>query len=33
MELTEIAQGKTSKEEFSKDIEKEIREVVLTYSK
>lgn len=33
MELTEIAQGKTSKEEFLKDIEKEIREVVLTYSK
>ena len=33
MELTEIAQGKTSKEEFLKDIEKEIREGVLTYSK
>ena len=33
MELTEIAQGKSSKEEFLKDIEKEIREVVLTYSK
>ena len=33
MELTEIAQGKTSKEEFLKDIEKEIREVVITYSK
>ena len=33
MELTEIAQGKTSKEEFLKDIEKELREVVLTYSK
>lgn len=33
MELTEIAQGKTSKKEFLKDIEKEIREVVLTYSK
>ena len=33
MELTEIAQGKTSKEEFLKDIEKEIREVVLKYSK
>lgn len=33
MELTEIAQGKTSKEEFLKDIEKEIREVIITYSK
>ena len=33
MELTEIAQGKTLKEEFLKDIEKKIREVVLTYSK
>ena len=33
MELTEIAKGKTSKEEFLKDIEKEIREVVITYSK
>ncbi len=26
-------QGKSSKEEFLKDIEKEIRAVVLTYSK
>lgn len=33
MELSDIAQGKSSKEEFLKDIEKEIREVVLTYSK
>ncbi|HEL0656013.1 TPA: DNA topoisomerase 3 [Streptococcus equi subsp. zooepidemicus] len=33
MQLTEIAQGKTSKEEFLEAIENEIREVVLTYSK
>lgn len=33
MELTEIAQGKTSKEEFLKDIENEIKEAVLTYRK
>ena len=33
MELTEIAQGKTSKEEFLKDIENEIKEAVMTYSK
>ena len=33
MELSDIAQGKSSKKEFLKDIEKEIREVVLTYSK
>ena len=33
MELTEIAQGKTSKEEFLKDIESEIQEAVLKYRK
>ena len=33
MELSDIAQGKSSKEEFLKDIEKEIRAVVLAYSK
>ena len=33
MELSDIAQGKSSKEEFLKDIENEIKEVVLTYSK
>ena len=33
MELSDIAHGKSSKEEFLKDIENEIREVVLTYSK
>ena len=33
MELTEIAQGKTSKEEFLKDIENEIKEAVLIYAK
>ena len=33
MELTEIAQGKTSKEEFLKDIEREIQEAVLKYRK
>lgn len=33
MELSDIAQGKSSKEEFLKDIENEIKEAVLTYSK
>ena len=33
MELADIAKGKSSKEKFLKDIEKEIREVVITYSK
>lgn len=33
MELAEIAQGKRLKEEFLEAIEKEIKEVVLTYSK
>ena len=33
MELTEFAQGKTSKEEFLKDIESEIQEAVLKYRK
>ena len=33
MELSDIAQGKSSKEEFLKDIENEIKEVVLTYTK
>lgn len=33
MELSEIAQGKSSKEEFLKDIENEIKEAVLTYRK
>ena len=33
MELTEIAQGKTSKEEFLEAIENELKEVVLTYAK
>ena len=33
MELTEIAQGKSSKEEFLEEIENEIKEVVLTYRK
>ena len=33
MELADIAQGKSSKEEFLKDIENEIKEAVLTYSK
>ena len=33
MELSDIAQGKSSKEEFLEEIENEIREVVLTYSK
>ena len=33
MELTEIAQGKSSKEEFLKDIENEIKEAVLIYAK
>lgn len=30
---SDIAQGRSSKEEFLKDIENEIKEVVLTYSK
>ncbi|VTS12854.1 DNA topoisomerase 3 [Streptococcus pseudoporcinus] len=33
MKLSDIAQGKSSKEEFLKDIENEIKEAVLTYSK
>lgn len=33
MELSDIAQGKSSKEEFLKDIENEIKEAVMTYSK
>lgn len=33
MELADIAQGKSSKEEFLEAIENEIKEVVLTYSK
>ena len=33
MELSDIAQGKSSKEEFLKDIENKIKEAVLTYSK
>ncbi len=33
MELSGIAQGKSSKEEFLKDIENEIKEDVLTYTK
>ena len=33
MELSDIAQGKSSKEEFLKDIENEIKEAVLTYRK
>ncbi|HEL1053068.1 TPA: DNA topoisomerase 3 [Streptococcus equi subsp. zooepidemicus] len=33
MELSDIAQGKSSKEEFLKDIENDIKEAVLTYSK
>lgn len=33
IQLSEIAQGKTSKDEFLKDIEHEIKEAVLTYSK
>lgn len=33
MELSEIAQGKSSKEEFLKDIENEIKEAVLIYAK
>ena len=33
MELTEIAQGKSSKEEFLEAIETEIKEAVLIYSK
>ena len=33
MELSDIAQGKSSKEEFLEDIENKIKEAVLTYSK
>ena len=33
MELSDIAQGKSSKEEFLKDIENGIKEAVLTYTK
>ena len=33
MELLDIAQGKSSKEEFLKDIENGIKEAVLTYTK
>ncbi len=33
MELSDIAQGKSSKEEFLKDIENEIKEAVLIYEK
>ncbi|VOG53344.1 DNA topoisomerase [Streptococcus pneumoniae] len=33
MELSDIAQGKSSKEEFLEDIENELKEAVLTYSK
>ena len=33
MELSDIAQGKSSKEEFLKDIENEIKEAVLIYAK
>ena len=33
MELSDIAHGKSSKEEFLKDIENEIKEAILTYSK
>jgi len=33
MKLSDIVQGKFSKEEFLKDIENKIKEVVLTYSK
>ena len=33
MELSDIAQGKSSKEEFLEEIENEIKEVVLTYIK
>lgn len=33
MELSDIAQGKSSKEEFLEAIENELKEVVLTYSK
>lgn len=33
MDLSDIAQGKSSKEEFLKDIENEIKEVVLIYTK
>ena len=33
MELTEIAQGKSTKEEFLEAIETEIKEAVLIYSK
>lgn len=33
MELSDIAQGKSSKEEFLEEIENEIKEVILTYRK
>lgn len=33
MKLSDIAQEKSSKEEFLKDIENKIKEAVLTYSK
>jgi len=33
MELSDIAPGKSSKKEFLKDIENEIKEAVLTYRK
>lgn len=33
MELSDIAQGKSSKEEFLEAIENEIKEAVSTYSK
>ena len=33
MELSDIAQGKSSKEEFLEEIENEVKEVVLTYIK
>ena len=33
MELADIAKGKSSKEKFLKDIEREIQEVVLKYRK
>jgi DNA topoisomerase len=33
MELSDIAQGKSSKEEFLEAIENELKEAVLTYAK
>jgi len=33
MELSDIAPGKSSKEEFLEAVENEIKETVLTYSK